>query len=202
MSKKDSSAKTEEASKAKAGHEAYFGPSGQPMDFGLTDEQILIVGKIALNWGRAEFFTGAALITALGSAPEEYQATLQSLDMSKKVSMLNDLLKKGRIPDSCEGHLSALSFATNNFRSGRNIFAHGAAVITPAGQVIMTGKGQALHTDDLPLALVQSQYALAAAMWLPSAVQSVQKPWPLPRKPNRLPARSGLGSLLEDGQPS
>ena len=173
----------------------------QPMGFSLTDEEILLVGKIVLNWSYVEFIIGGVTLTVLGNADEEYRKLLIAADYSRKISILSSMLKSGRLPSACKESIDALQHS-EKYREARNVLSHGGNVISPDGRVVMTHKDQILRADDLPLALAQSQYALTAALQLPNVSRGFPPPSPLPRRPNMLPDRSGLGSRPDNNPPN
>lgn len=164
-------------------------------DYGLTAEQALKIATVSLDWAMVDSVLGHMLADLSGIKNLQHAAELvHVLDLKKKIELLNGRKKRGELPAAAAPLVSEMVFVANNYRSGRNMLAHGTyagAPDDPQGAIFWSqSKLKMLPVSELDAILAEARYAAHVAHHLMLAIIAPGFPaTPLPARPPTRPAQ-------------
>ncbi len=148
------------------------------------------VGRIAVNWGKAEGFAGLALVKIYSLPPEAASDLIHIIDLRKKFDLLDKLFKAGKILADLAPVMTEMRWINNRLRTGRNHIAHGVwAVNNETGVSALLSLTKETYTTekDMTVLLDQSRFTLRVMNHLAAWVEQQTLREGLPERPPLLP---------------
>lgn len=129
----------------------------------ITEQHMNDIGRVILNWGKADTFLGLALCFLYNLDGDNAADLLHVLDFKKKVDYLKKKTKKIPPCDGFDKLITEMHFCISNYKWERDAISHGTVMYNHDGKgefMSMKNTEQKISLSALKLVLERSRYTL------------------------------------------
>jgi hypothetical protein len=132
----------------------------------VSDEDLIRIARIILNWGLVDLHLGNALIFLYKVEPGDRGDLLNVLDVRKKVDLISKRVKSMDHPDEIRALTKEIHHCLSHYKAGRDVVAHGVIMWGADGEpsFVSPRTYQLTELTELPRVLERSRYACNAAI--------------------------------------